>query len=166
MSVLIEKETDTELSFDCEALIRAVVSEALDYVGCPYGAAVNVLLTDNEAIREMNREYRRIDRATDVLSFPLIEYEEPADFSRLEEEPEAYFDPESGELLLGDIVISLERMRAQAAEYGHSEQRELAFLVAHSMLHLSGYDHVEDGEREIMEAKQEEILQKLHLTRG
>lgn len=166
MSVLIEKETDTELSFDYEALIRAVVSEALDYVGCPYEAAVSVLLTDNEAIREMNREYRQLDRPTDVLSFPMIDYEEPADFSRLEEEPEAYFDPETGELLLGDIVVSLETMRAQAAEYGHSEQRELAFLVAHSMLHLSGFDHMEDGERRIMEAKQEEILQKLHLTRG
>lgn len=166
MSVLIEKETDTELSFDYEALIRAVVSEALDYVGCPYEASVSVLLTDNEAIREMNREYRQLDRPTDVLSFPLIDYEEPADFSRLEEEPEAYFDPETGELLLGDIVVSLETMRAQAAEYGHSEQRELAFLVAHSMLHLSGFDHMEDGERRIMEAKQEEILQKLHLTRG
>ncbi len=166
MNVLIEKETDTELSFDYEALIRSVVSEALDYVGCPYETAVNVLLTDNEAIREMNREYRQIDRPTDVLSFPMIAYEEPADFSRLEEDPEAYFDPDTGELLLGDIVISLEKMRAQAAEYGHSEQRELAFLVAHSMLHLSGYDHIEDGEREIMEAKQEEILQKLHLTRG
>lgn len=166
MSVLIEKETDTELSFDYEALIRAVVSEALDYVGCPYEASVSVLLTDNEAIREMNREYRQLDRPTDVLSFPMIDYEEPADFSRLEEEPEAYFDPETGELLLGDIVVSLETMRAQAAEYGHSEQRELAFLVAHSMLHLSGFDHMEDGERRIMEAKQEEILQKLHLTRG
>ncbi len=166
MNVLIEKETDTGLSFDYEALIRSVVSEALDYVGCPYETAVNVLLTDNEAIREMNREYRQIDRPTDVLSFPMIAYEEPADFSRLEEDPEAYFDPDTGELLFGDIVISLEKMRAQAAEYGHSEQRELAFLVAHSMLHLSGYDHIEDGEREIMEAKQEEILQKLHLTRG
>lgn len=166
MNVLIEKETDTELSFDYEALIRSVVSEALDYVGCPYETAVNVLLTDNEAIREMNREYRQIDRPTDVLSFPMIAYEEPADFSRLEEDPEAYFDPDTGELLFGDIVISLEKMRAQAAEYGHGEQRELAFLVAHSMLHLSGYDHIEDGEREIMEAKQEEILQKLHLTRG
>lgn len=166
MNVLIEKETDTELSFDYEALIRSVVSEALDYVGCPYETAVNVLLTDNEAIREMNREYRQIDRPTDVLSFPMIAYEEPADFSRLEEDPEAYFDPDTGELLFGDIVISLEKMQSQAAEYGHSEQRELAFLVAHSMLHLSGYDHIEDGEREIMEAKQEEILQKLHLTRG
>ncbi len=166
MNVLIEKETDTGLSFDYEALIRSVVSEALDYVGCPYETAVNVLLTDNEAIRELNREYRQIDRPTDVLSFPMIAYEEPADFSRLEEDPEAYFDPDTGELLFGDIVLSLEKMRAQAAEYGHSEQRELAFLVAHSMLHLSGYDHIEDGEREIMEAKQEEILQKLHLTRG
>ncbi len=166
MSVFIEKECDLTLSFDYEELIKDVVNEALDYVGCPFEAMVSILLTDNEAIQELNRTYRHIDRATDVLSFPSITYETPADFSRLEEEPETYFDPESGELLFGDIVISLEKVREQAALYGHSEKRELAFLVAHSMLHLAGYDHMEAKEREQMEARQEEILQKLHLTRG
>lgn len=165
MSIEIETEVEIKLDFDYNELITAVINEALDYVECPYEASVNVLLTDNEAIREMNREYREIDRSTDVLSFPMVDYEVPADFSHLEDDPDAYFDPESGELVLGDIVISMETMSAQAKEYGHTEKRELAFLVAHSMLHLSGYDHMEDGEREIMEEKQEEILRRLHLTR-
>ncbi len=165
MSIEIETEVEIKLDFDYTELITAVINEALAYVECPYEASVNVLLTDKEAIREMNRQYREIDRSTDVLSFPMVDYEIPADFSRLEEDPDAYFDPDSGELLLGDIVISMETMSAQAREYGHTEKRELAFLVAHSMLHLSGYDHMEDGEREIMEEKQEAILRRLHLTR-
>lgn len=165
MSIEIETEVEITLDFDYKELIVSVINESLDYVECPYEAGVNVLLTDNEAIREMNREYRGIDRFTDVLSFPMIDYETPADFSHLEEEPDAYFDPDSGELILGDIVISMETMSNQAREYGHTEKRELAFLVAHSMLHLSGFDHMDDGERVIMEQKQEEILRRLHLTR-
>ena len=111
----------------------------MDYEECPYEAEVSVLLTD-------------------VLSFPMCDYDTPGDFDWLEEHGDDCFHPESGELLLGDIVISVEKVREQAEAYGHSEKRELAFLVAHSMLHLFGYDHMEDEERKIMEAKQEEIL--------
>lgn len=165
MDISIEKEVEQTLDFDYEEVIRSVIHGALEYVECPYECSVSVLLTDNEAIHEMNLEYRGIDRPTDVLSFPLADYEVPGEFGHLEEDADLYFDPDSGELQLGDIVISLDKVREQAAEYGHSEKRELAFLVAHSMLHLCGYDHMEEEERKGMEQKQEEILQQLQLTR-
>lgn len=101
-----------------------------------------------------------IDRPTDVLSFPMCDFETPGDFDGLEETPEEYFNPDTGELMLGDIVISVEKVKEQAEKFGHSETRELAFLVAHSMLHLSGYDHMEDEERLDMEEKQREILER------
>ena len=127
---------------------------------CPYDAEVNVLLTDNQGIRQINLDMRQIDSPTDVLSFPMCDFETPGDFSGLEETPEEYFNPDTGELMLGDIVISVEKVKEQALKYGHSETRELAFLVAHSMLHLSGYDHMEEEERLRMEDMQREILER------
>lgn len=158
MTINIEYETDKSLDIPYEAIIRDIVPAALDYEACPYEAEVNVLLTDNEAIREINRDQRGIDAPTDVLSFPMIEFEKEADFDHVEDAAEDYFNLETGELMLGDIVVSVEKVAEQAEKYGHSKERELAFLVAHSMLHLCGYDHMDDGEREIMEAKQREIL--------
>ena len=102
----------------------------------------------------MNLEHRGIDRATDVLSFPMLEFDHPGDFSIIDEETADVFDPESGELMLGDIVISVDKVLEQAQEYGHSPKREYAFLIAHSMLHLCGYDHMDDEERKVMEEKQ------------
>ena len=165
MSVNIEWEIERTYDFPVEDTVHAVIKEALDYVDCPYECCVNVLFTDDESIHEMNRDFRDTDRSTDVLSFPMLEYETPADFSFVEDDPEAYADPDSGELVLGDIVISLDHMEAQALEYGHSKRREMAFLIAHSMLHLCGYDHMVDEERLLMEQKQEEILQRLSITR-
>lgn len=164
MTVYIESETDHRLDLPYEEIIRSVAEAALDYEECPYEAEVNVLLTDNEGIHELNREHRGIDRPTDVLSFPMAEYESPADFSALEEQDDC-FNPDTGELMLGDIVISVEKVQEQAAAYGHSEKRELAFLVAHSMLHLMGYDHMEDSEREEMEERQRRILEQLNISR-
>ena len=123
------------------------------------------LLTENAQIHEMNLEQRGIDRPTDVLSFPMIEYEEPGDFSVIDEESAEAFNPESGELMLGDIVISKEKVLSQAEEYGHLPKREYAFLIAHSMLHLFGYDHMVDEERVVMEAKQKEIMEKVGIFR-
>lgn len=167
MTVLFERDGEDEIGFDYEELIKKVVGEALRQEQCPYECEVNVRLTENEGIRRLNQEFRDLDVPTDVLSFPMVEYEVPADFSQLDS-PEAkimYFNLDTEELLLGDIVISLERAREQAEEYGHSLERELAFLTAHSMLHLMGYDHMEDDEREVMEGKQEDILQDLGITR-
>ena len=165
MTITIENEASKELPFDYKALIERVVMGCMDYEKCPYEAEVNVLLTNNEEIHKINKEYRGIDRPTDVLSFPMIEYEEPGDFSVIDEESAEAFNPESGELMLGDIVISKEKVLSQAEEYRHLPKREYAFLIAHSMLHLFGYDHMVDEERVVMEAKQKEIMEKVGIFR-
>lgn len=116
-------------------------------------AEVSLMFTDDETIHEMNREYRGIDRPTDVLSFALEEGEEE----------EIYGGPE--ENLLGDIIISVETAARQAEEYGHSVEREMAFLALHGMLHLLGYDHMEEEERQQMRAQEEAILASLGITR-
>lgn len=158
MTINIEYETEKKLEIPYERIINDIIPAALDYEKCPYEAEVNVILTDNASIQEINREYRQIDAPTDVLSFPMIEYETESDFSHVEDCVEDFFNPESGELILGDIIISVEKVIEQAEKYGHSQERELAFLIAHSMLHLCGYDHMDEEEREQMEARQREIL--------
>ncbi len=165
MTITIENESSVKLDFDYEELIRTVVIGCMDFEKCPYEAEVNVLLTDNEVIHEINREHRGIDAPTDVLSFPMVDYQKPADFDPLEDASEDYFNFETGELVLGDIVISLEKVMEQAQNYGHSPRRELAFLVAHSMLHLFGYDHMEEEERSVMEDRQRRILDELGIRR-
>lgn len=166
MTVNIDYESDYKLAFDYEKLIHEVIREALDFEECPYETEVNVILTTNEEIALINRDYRDLFKPTDVLSFPMIDYVRPGDFSVLEDSPaEDYFNPESGELMLGDIILSVDKIVEQAENYGHSQERELGFLVAHSMLHLFGYDHMEDEEREAMEEKQRDILNILNLKR-
>ena len=142
-----------------------VVEAARDYIGCPYEAEVNLLLTTDEEIQEMNKMHRKVDKSTDVLSFPMLEYEIPGNFEIFEEQAEDAFNPESGELMLGDIVISKNKVIAQAESYGHSQKREFAFLIAHSMLHLFGFDHIEEDERIVMEQKQREIMEKVQILR-
>ncbi len=165
MTFYVENETETVYPFDLEQTVETVARAVLEAEGCPWQAQVNVLLTDNEGIREYNRQYRQIDRETDVLSFPNLEFDRPGEF-RISQGREAdYFDPDSGELILGDIILSADRIAAQAEEYGHSLRRELAFLVAHSMLHLCGYDHMEPEDMAVMEHKQEQILTALGITR-
>ena len=165
MHFYVENETEVSFPFEVEKVVESVVTEVLESENCLYEAQVNVLLTDNEGIRSFNKEYRNIDKETDVLSFPNLDFDEPG-FYEVDEEDEAdYFDPETGELVLGDIIISVDKVCEQAESFGHSQKREFAFLVAHSMLHLSGYDHMEPEEAKIMEAKQEAVLQKLNITR-
>lgn len=161
MTIAIEHEAKETLELEGseEEIIRDVVFAALAYENCPYEAEVNVVVTDNEEIRALNRQYREMDVPTDVLSFPMLEFETPSDFSHVEDDYEDCFNPETGELMLGDIILSAEKIREQAESYGHSQTRELAFLVAHSMLHLCGYDHVEEAGRKEMERKQREILE-------
>lgn len=164
MTLLFEEEGDLTLPLDCEALANRVIEAAVDYVNCPYETEVNLLLTMNDEIQEMNQNFRDIDRATDVLSFPMVDYEKAGEFAFLDDALE-YFNPETGELMLGDIVISKEKVVSQAEEYGHSIEREYAFLIAHSMLHLFGYDHMEEKERIVMEGKQKDILEQLQIFR-
>ena len=165
MTFYVENETEVTFPFDVEEVVELVAEEVLDAEECPYETQVNVLLTDNEGIHEFNREHRGIDRETDVLSFPNVDFETEGDFDIDEEREADYFDPDSGELILGDIIISVDKVMEQAENYGHSTKREFAFLVAHSMLHLCGYDHMEEEEAKVMEAKQEEILTALGITR-
>lgn len=164
MTILVSNEQELSIPFDYEALITKVVEECLDFEGFPYEAQVEVTLVDEESIRQINREQREIDKVTDVLSFPMISYEMAGDFSGLEEDMDN-FEPESGEALLGDIVLCIPRVKQQAMEYGHSEMREFAFLICHSMLHLMGYDHMVEDEEKVMFSKQEEILNKLQILR-
>lgn len=166
MTFYVENESEATFPFDIEELTEQVAEAVLDAEGCPYEAEVNVLITDNEGIRLYNREYRKIDRETDVLSFPNIPFEKEADFSVAEEYEADCFQPDSGELILGDIILSADRIYSQAESYGHSVKREFAFLVAHSMLHLCGYDHETPSEAEVMEQKQNDILNGLGITRG
>lgn len=165
MAVFYEEETPFEVDFDAEKVAEAVICQVADMEEVPYEFDVYVTMVDNAAIHEINKEQRNIDRPTDVLSFPNLDFEAPGDFSLAEQNEMDYFDPETGMLLMGDIVISTEKVFEQAAEYGHSVKREFAFLVAHSMLHLCGYDHMEPEEAVVMEAKQKQALEALGITR-
>lgn len=165
MSLNIEKEVNVIFDFDYENLAKEVVDFAISHEDFPYEAEVNLTLTDNDGIQEINRMYREIDAPTDVLSFPMLSYEEAGNFSDLEDDYEDNFNPDTGEIMLGDIIISIDRVKEQAAAYGHSERREFAFLILHSMLHLFGYDHMTPEEAAEMEGKQHHILEEMNITR-
>lgn len=165
MTFYIENESEKSFEFDIEETVEEVACQVLDMEDCPYEVQVNVLITDNEGIRDYNRDFRNIDRETDVLSFPNMDFTEPACFDIDEEREADFFDPDTGELILGDIILSSEKVYEQAESYGHSVKREFAFLVAHSMLHLCGYDHMEEEEARVMENKQQTVLNRLGITR-
>ena len=165
MTSYVENETEQSFSFSEKETLDRVMEAVLTAEGCPYEAAVSLLVTDGAGIRQYNAQYRDIDAETDVLSFPNLEFETPGDFSVAETAEADCFDPDSGELVLGDIILSVERVKSQAKEYGHSELREFAFLVAHSLFHLCGYDHMEEKEAARMEEKQEAVLAALGITR-
>ncbi|HHT96618.1 MAG TPA: rRNA maturation RNase YbeY [Clostridiales bacterium] len=165
MSIIITNESDTKYEFDYEKLIKDVINMSLEFVNCEYQTEINVILTSNDEIQIINKEYRGLDKATDVLSFPMIEFIMVGDLSNIEEEQLDCFNPETGNLILGDIVISNDKVYEQSKEYGHSVERELAFLVAHSMFHLFGYDHIDKKSSKIMERHQEKVLKKLKIVR-
>ena len=165
MTSYVENETDVSFPFTMQEILEQIMETVLETENCPYETTVNLLLTDRNGIREYNREYRDLDKETDVLSFPNIPFIKAGDFTVVEEDEAAYFDPDSGELVLGDIILSADHVAAQAQEYGHSLLREFAFLIAHSMFHLCGYDHMTPQEATIMERKQEEVLEQLKITR-
>lgn len=165
MSFILEEEVKVPFKFDYASLAEKVVNACLDYAGFPYEAEVNLTLTDNEGIHTINKEFRQIDRPTDVLSFPMLSYETAGEFAFLDDEDCDDFNPDTGEALLGDIVISVEKVLEQADNFGHSIEREYAFLITHSMLHLFGYDHMTEEEAAVMESKQTEILNELNILR-
>ena len=142
------------------ARLEEAVNAALDAEGVDVPCVVEVCLTDDEAIHQTNLEMRGVDRPTDVLSFPMFELQ-PGEKPRAE-----WADPDTDKVLLGDMMISLERARAQAEEYGHSLEREMCYLAVHSVLHLLGYDHLDEGpQKRRMRAREEAILGRLGITR-
>ena len=151
-------EEDTR---EVEALLQTVIPAALEAEGVAVPCEVDVLLTDDAGIHAINLEQREVDAPTDVLSFPMFEFapgQPPAEGAEI--------DPETGLLPLGDMVVSMERARAQGEEYGHGTKRELAYLAVHSVLHLLGYDHMDDGPQKArMRAREEAILNQLGITR-
>ena len=161
MTLLLEEEVEIPFTFDYRKVAEDVISQALEVENFPYDVEVSLVLTNDEEIHTLNQQFREIDRSTDVLSFPMMDYPAPGDFSLLDLSAVS----ENEELILGDIVISVEHVMAQAKEYGHSFKREYAFLIAHSMLHLMGYDHMSPEEASIMEERQSYILDLLHITR-
>ncbi len=158
-------QTEDDFAFPIEKTAQDVCEAVLLQENCPYDAEVSLVITDEEEVHRLNKEFRDIDRTTDVLSFPGVDYETPADFSLVEEDPESYLNPENDFLMLGDIVINAQKVHEQAQEYGHSVRREFAFLVAHSMLHLCGYDHMTPDEAAEMEERQTRVLDGLGITR-
>lgn len=158
MRVSIEDlQKKVEVTAELKDIIEKVIGQSLIHEKFNKECEVGVSLIDNVRIREINNEYRNIDKPTDVLSFPMV------DFNEGDDDP---YDYDEGFLLLGDIVISLEKAVEQAEEYGHSIEREVGYLCAHSVLHLLGYDHENEEERNIMRDKEEEILSSINLTRG
>ena len=155
MTLLIDNRTDFEITEEFEKLFNDVVKESLRYEEFDPECEVSLSIVSNDEIQEINKQFREIDAPTDVLSFPLLTFEEgeQADVN------------ENNEIMLGDIIISIDKAKAQAEEYGHGLRRELAFLTAHSMLHLRGYDHREEEEQKEMFKKQDDILNNLGITR-
>ena len=154
LKIYFENNQDKEaVTYKLKMLIRNAIMAALEYEEIEEDCEVSLTFCDDEKIRELNNKFRGIDRATDVLSFPLFDDDAPD-----------YVVPEI-DCMLGDIVISLERARAQAEEFGHSYEREAAFLAVHSVLHLLGYDHETGAEDELdMRRRQTEIMDKLGLA--
>ena len=165
MSVLIDNRQD-KVTVDeaMEALVAQVVDKVLAYEECEEEYEVSISFVENEEMRSLNNEYRSIDKETDVLSFPMVEFAD----DELEEEHEDEYEDEDyidEEIALGDIVISMEKVLEQSEEYGHSFNRELAFLLVHGMLHLLGYDHEDEITEKEMFDKQETILREMNLIR-
>lgn len=159
-TVISNEQEKIDVTPEIEDVIARVANAVADMEECDFDSEVSVTLVDNEQIHALNREHRSIDRPTDVLSFPMLEFDEDG----IAEDCDLDADGEL--ILLGDIVISMQRAKEQAAEYGHSLIREVAFLTAHSMLHLLGYDHVDDEEGEkLMREKQNAVLNGLGITR-
>ena len=140
-----------------EEIIQNVVNKVLELEGIKHEVDIYITLTNNEEIHKINQEYRDVDRPTDVLSFPMYEREE---IQKLREEKQ-----DEIEEILGDIIISIPKIKEQAEEYGHSYERELAYLTTHGMLHLLGYDHMIEEEKVVMREHEEAVLERLNILR-
>lgn len=151
MTIYIDNRIEMLATEDVEGIIKKIAAQTLAYEGRSTDCEISVSIVDLDEIQQINEQFRGIDSPTDVLSFPLLTFEEGEEIGVGERN-------EKGEVLLGDIILCYQRAKAQAEEYGHSLSRELAFLTAHSMLHLLGYDHMEADEEKDMFQRQKEIL--------
>ncbi len=159
--IIIENEQDkVSIDENINILIKRVIDICMKSEKLEKDYEVSVLIVDDEEIRLINKEHRDIDKSTDVLSFPMAEFYNGELIS-----DEGDYDLEFEQLMLGDIIISAETAKRQAIEYGHSLEREMAFLTAHSCFHLLGYDHMEEDEEKVMISKQEAVLKEMGLTR-
>ncbi len=165
MTVYLEDESGYDFDFSVRGQLDKLIRSVAEYIQCPYELEVSVSIVTKDMIHEMNRQFREADRPTDVLSFPMMEYDRPADFEGEAFSRSMAVSPDTEELVLGDIVLCAEVIHEQAQEYGHSELREFSFLTVHSMLHLFGYDHIDEGEREEMEKEQRAIMEQLKIYR-
>ncbi len=153
MNILFDNNTNYDFGEEKIKLLQKVISETLKYESFSDNVEISITIVTNDEIKKINSKFRNINKSTDVLSFPMIDFPngETPDFSDT--------------IILGDIIISIEKAISQAKEYGHSIERELGFLTAHSMLHLLGYDHIEPTDEKIMFMKQKEILNHINLKR-
>ena len=158
MAVYVENQSHVRFDFHYKESVRRAVQFVMEYKNIPEELEVNVLIVTPEKMQDINRDVRGMDSVTDVLSFPYFEYDTPGVFDREKKDW-------SDEDILGDIVICAEKVISQAQEYGHSQKREMIFLTVHSMLHLVGYDHIDDADRELMEAEQKVIMDRLGVSR-
>lgn len=158
MAVYIENQAKARFNFHYKVVIEKAVRTVMEEKNIPPELDVNVLIVSPEEIRSINNETRNIGKVTDILSFPYFEYDIPG-----------VFDEENNEWneedILGDIVVCADKIKSQAEEYGHSQKRELAFLIVHSMLHITGYDHIDPADAVVMEAEQEKIMEILGISR-
>ena len=158
-------QIDTQVDPRYLSLMQTAADCALWMEGVSRPCAVNIRICGDDAIHEINREYRGVDRATDVLSFPTVNYPAGKTAGACEALLREEFDPDTDACAIGDIVISMDHVRAQAAEYGHSERRECGYLLTHGLFHLLGYDHMTEAEKPVMRAMEEKALASIGLTR-
>lgn len=164
MNIIFSEEVDIDFSFDYKKIGTDTVNAALSELSFPFESEVSVTITDDDGIHEMNKEFRGIDSPTDVLSFPLIQFDISKPYSEYEKNIDD-LNPDTGDIMLGDIVLNINRIKLQAKDFGHSVEREYSFLICHSMLHLLGYDHIEEEDRLKMEDKQTKIMERLGIKR-
>ena len=166
MNYVDNRQEKIEVTEEFVEGLKKVINFALKEEEVDLECEVSLLFVDNEEIKEINNETRQIDRETDVLSFPMLDYEDKKVFKECYKNHEFLeSDFDGDELVLGDIVLSLEKALEQSKEYNHSYEREASYLVVHSVLHLLGYDHMEDEDKVIMRKREEEILGKLNIIR-
>lgn len=160
----ILNESAKEVDKDSYTLIENAIKTSLEFMGINENISASVFLVNGEKIQEINRDYRGVDKVTDVLSFPM----DLVDFIAYEDRAEEFFEGQvvhQVQYFLGDIFINLDKIKDQAQEYGHSEERELSYLTVHSLLHLLGYDHIEEDDRLIMRQREDAIMERLGIQR-